>query len=54
MPTRTNFESDYIAKKARRNAFRRRRRRRRVIIRFGILLVTLFAFFCIFFTWCIF
>ena len=51
MPTRTNFESDYIAKKAKRNALRRRRRRRKVIIRFGILLVTLFALLvCVYFS----
>ena len=52
MPTRTrSFESDYIAKKARRNALRRRRKRRRIIVRFVILLVILFALLvCIYFS----
>jgi len=51
MPAKTNFESDYIAKKARRNALKRRRERRRVIIRFVILLVTLLALLvCIYFS----
>ncbi|MGN1034378.1 MAG: cell division protein FtsQ/DivIB [Oscillospiraceae bacterium] len=52
MPTRTtSFGSDYIAKKARQNALRRRRKRQRVVMRFAILLVTLFALlFCIYFS----
>lgn len=52
MSTRTTgFGSDYVAKKAMRNALKRRRKRRRAIMRFAILLVILFALLvCIYFS----